>query len=109
MRRTQIEAIASKGIGLNEDELKSFRNADLVMEVTDRSGKMHYIAVEVSYTVNRYDAERAIRNAGFLKDLTEREAHAAVAGIDIMPDAEQLVRASNVYWYEIPPREIRPS
>ena len=109
LRRTQIEAIASKGIGLDEDELKSFRNADLVMEVTDLNGKMHYIAVEVSYTVNKYDAERAIRNAGFLKDLTERESHAAVAGIDIMPDAEQLVRASNTHWYEIPPREIRPA
>ncbi len=109
LRRTQIEAIANKCIGPSEDELKSFRNADLVMEVTDLNGKLHYIAVEVSYTVNKYDAERAIRNAGFLQDATKRESHAAVAGIDIMPDAEQLVRASNAYWYEIPPREIQPA
>ena len=110
LRRTQIEAIANKCIGLGgDDELKSFRNADLVMEVTDLNGKLHYIAVEVSYTVNKYDAERAIRNAGFLKDATKRESHAAVAGIDILPDAEELVRASNTHWYEIPPREIQPA
>jgi hypothetical protein len=110
LRRTEIEAIANKGPHLDAAELMSFRNADLIMEVRGQDPRTAiYIAVEVSYTVAKYDADRAIRNAGFLKDLTNREAHPAIAGVAILTDAKQQVDDGEVSWYEIPLRDLQPA
>jgi hypothetical protein len=110
LRRTEIEAIANKGPHLDAAELMSFRNADLIMEVRGQDPRTAiYIAVEVSYTVAKYDADRAIRNAGFLKDLTNREAHPAIAGVAILTDARRQVDDGEVSWYEIPLRDLQPA
>ena len=51
------------GNTLPRDVGRSFRNADLVIEATDRTDT-RYIAMEVSFTADRRDCDRAIRNAG---------------------------------------------
>ena len=110
LRRTEIEAIPNNGPHLDLAQLMSFRNADLIMEVRGQDPRMViYIAVEVSYTVAKYDADRAIRNARFLKDLTNREAHAAIAGVAILTDARRQVDDGEVSWYEIPLRDLQPA
>ena len=108
LSRRQIETIADKGTEFDPGELMSFRHADVIMEATDHEGGSHYIAVEVSYTVGENDVRRAIRNAKFLRALTEHNAHAAVAGVDIVPVAKKSVDAGDVHWYRIPPRDIQP-
>ena len=50
--------------------LRSFRNADLVMEAVDESGADCCVAVEVSYTADGRDTTRAVRNAGLLARLS---------------------------------------
>ena len=68
-------------VDLETGELRSFRLADLVIEAADGDETTHYIAMEVSYTADRRDTGRAIRNAGFLTRFTGRPAHPAVASI----------------------------
>ena len=52
--------------GLSANVLMSFRRADLVMEAADSADATCYVAVEVSYTANGRDTQRAVRNAEFL-------------------------------------------
>ena len=60
---------------ISKDDLRSFLRADIVLRATDSAGAdpaaaapagtERYVAVEVSYTVNHRDTERARRNARF--------------------------------------------
>ena len=55
-------------------DLRSFRRADLIMEVTDGEGDTCYVAVEISFTANGRDTTRAVRNAGFLSKFTGKRS-----------------------------------
>ena len=99
----------AKGNGVADNEAESFAKADLVMIAQDANNQPGYIAVEVSFTVDGKDVRRAVRNADYLQKYTGIRAHAAVAGVDILPDAERQVDAGKVHWYEIPKREIQPT
>ena len=59
---------------------RSFRNADLVVEATDGTGT-RYIAMEVSFTADLRDCDRAVRNAGLITRFTGKPAQAAVASV----------------------------
>ena len=52
------------------DELRSFREADLVIEARDEEGNTQYLAAEVSFTGAIRDTERALRNAELLTRIT---------------------------------------
>ena len=94
---------------LSFGERQSFRRADLVMEVTADDETIHYIALEVSYTADERDTNRALRNAGLLTRFTGRPAHAAVASVRNVYEIQHLLDSGQVYWYELddraPPRE----
>ena len=79
----------------------SFRRADLVMEAVDSSGETCYVAVEVSFTANGRDTERAIRNAAFLTRFTGRPAYAAVAGVNRDRRIEERIAAGEVFWHQL--------
>ena len=79
----------------------SFRRADLVMEAVDSSGETCYVAVEVSFTANGRDTERAIRNAAFLTRFTGRPAYAAVAGVNQDHRIEERIAAGEVFWHQL--------
>ncbi len=66
--------------GLDAAALRSFREADLVVMATDGPDIM-YIAVEVSFTANKSDADRAQRNAELLTRFTGCQAKAAIASV----------------------------
>ena len=95
-------------VDLETGELRSFRLADLVIEAADRDETIHYIAMEVSYTADRRDTGRAIRNAGFLTRFTGRPAHPAVASIRNDRGIQDLIDSGQVYWYELEDRTPRP-
>ncbi len=71
----------ARGVGKPEGDVKSFREADLVLLARDDSGHPTYIAVEASYTVSGRDIRRARRNAEYLQELTGLSAKGAVAGV----------------------------
>ncbi len=86
---------------LPEGERRSFYNADLVVKVEAKDGATHYIAVEASYTADRRDTDRALRNAELLHRFTGCPAHAAVASLRNDRDIDSLIRKDKVYWYQM--------
>ena len=94
--------------GIAPQAIDSFVDADLVMEATDGDGQTVYIAVEISYTANRRDTGRAMRNAEFLTRFTGQPARAAVASIRNDPEIADLIGGGQVYWHEIRDRDLEP-
>lgn len=86
--------------------MRSFREADLVIEAHHGSDKM-YVAVEISFTADKRDTDRAIRNAGFLHRFTGYEAHSVVASVQNDHDVAQQVEQGLVHWYKIDQSTLR--
>ena len=83
--------------------IRSFRNADLVMETADESGEVCYAAVEVSYTADGRDTIRAVRNAGILTRLTGKPARAAVAGFRLDNEILDATDSAEIFWHQLDP------
>ena len=84
----------------------SFRQADLVMEATNQAGETCYVAVEISYTVDDRDADRAIRNAAFLTRFTGCPAHPVVAGVHQDKRIESRIESGEVFWHQLEARDL---
>ena len=95
----------ARGEAANEAE--SFRNADMVMNVRDADGHPGYVALEASFTVNRNDVRRAVRNADYLHQYTGLPCYAAVAGVQVLPDAQTEVDDGKALLYRIRARELQ--
>ena len=85
------------------NQLRSFWNADLVMEVSDGSNT-HYIAVEASYTADKRDTDRAQRNARFLEEFTGQTARAVLVSVRNDHYVSSQVESGAVYWYQLEDR-----
>ena len=96
----------ARAIGKPEDDVKSFREADIVLLVRDGVGYPAYIAIEASFTVASRDIRRARRNAEYLQELTGLPAKGAVAGVEIAPGREQNTISDGVHYYHIPARHL---
>lgn len=88
------------------NELESFRRADLIMEATDEAGASSYIAVEISFTVNGRDTDRAIRNAAFLTKWTRRPARAVVAGFRRDDRIQGRIESGDVSWHQLDAEDL---
>ena len=95
------------GNTLPRDVGRSFRNADLVIEATDGTGT-RYIAMEVSFTADLRDCDRAIRNARLIESFTGKAAQAAVASVRNDRDAAEAVESGAVYWHPLEDRTPSP-
>ena len=93
--------------GVASNEVESFRNADMVMLVQDANNKPGYVAVEASFTVDGNDVRRATRNADYLHQYTGMPSYAVVAGVDVLPEAQQQVDQGKVSLYRIAKRDIQ--
>ena len=91
---------------LARGDLLSFHRADLVMRAADYDGRIHYIAVEASFTVNGRDSRRALRNAEYIARFTGLPALSAVAGVRSDYDIPPLVETGRLHWYEIPSEDV---
>ena len=88
-------------IDISESDLRGFRRADLIMEVTDGDGETCYVAVEISFTANGRDTTRAVRNAEFLTRFTGKRSQAAVAGLRRDDRIEDSIESGEVFWYQL--------
>ena len=86
--------------------MRRFRRADLFVETTDAQGETCYVAVEVSYTADERDTDRAITFAGYLNRFTQRNAYPAVASLRMDNRIEWLVESGTVFWYEMIPEDL---
>ncbi len=93
--------------GIDPSTLRSFREADLVVEATDGPDTV-YIAVEVSFTANHRDVDRAQRNAEFLERFTGRRARAAIASVKNDDYVDEQVDKNLVHWHRIERRSLEP-
>lgn len=86
--------------GIDTGVLRSFRRADLVVEVADADARC-YLAVEISFTVDSRDTRRAIRNARLLNRFTGNRSHPVVAGVRKDRAVDSQLKAGEVYWFEL--------
>ncbi len=107
LRRSDLTRLVrfSDIFGIEPSDLQSFRLADLIMEATDQAGETCYIAVEISFTVDERDTDRAIRNSAFLTRFTGQPSYPAVSGIYRDNRIDALTESGEVFWYQLP-REI---
>ncbi len=91
--------------GITRGDLRSFHIADLVIEANDDKGDVHYIAIEVSFTADHRDTDRAIRNARLLTRFTGHPAHAAIGSVRNDREIQDVIDRRQVYWYELEERD----
>ena len=91
---------------ISAGDLRSFRRADLIMEVTDGEGETCYVAVEISFTANGRDTTRAVRNAGFLTAFTGKRSVAAVAGLRRDDRIDESIESGEVFWHQLDPSDL---
>ena len=95
------------GNALPRDVGRSIRKADLVIEATDRT-YARYIAMEVSFTADRRDCDRAIQNAGLITRFTGKPAQAAIASVRNDRETAEAVESGDVYWHQLEERTPSP-
>lgn len=84
---------------LPQSDLISFTRADLALEVVDAQSRPQFIAVEISYTADRRDTDRARRNADYLTRLTGQPAAVASARND--RGIQGLIDDGAVWWRQL--------
>ncbi len=94
--------------GTPRDNLRSFYNADVIIEATQADATACYIAVEASYTADHRDADRALRNADFLTRFTGIPAYPAIVSVRNDRELEPGVLQGNVFWFPIPDQFWEP-
>ncbi|MCY3711269.1 MAG: hypothetical protein OXG26_20465 [Caldilineaceae bacterium] len=91
---------------ISTGDLRSFRRADLILEAANTDGETCYVAVEVSFTANGRDTDRAIRNAEFLKRFTGKRSIAAVAGLYKDNRIDEALKSGSVFWHQLDPERL---
>ncbi len=87
---------------------QSFYRADPVLEARDGEGIPCHVAVEASYTADRRDSDRALRNAQFLQRGTGHPAQAVVASLRNDRDVQVLVDQGAVHWHRLTEKDLAP-
>lgn len=107
--RAELRTMAASALAreLPANDRRSFRRADLIIEVETADGPRGYIAVEVSYTADARDTTRAIRNAGYLTRFTGQQAYAAVAASRRDNRVDHIFEQGQAFWYELEPDSLQ--
>ena len=100
--------VRNSGVATQIDfgQRRSFYAADLVIEGIDDAGNTHYVAAEASFTADRRDTDRALRNAEFLTRFTGHPAHPIVASIANDRAVQELVDQRTIRWFQLDEREL---
>ena len=94
--------------GIDKGHRISFYRADLMLQAVDADGATHYVAVEASYTADRRDTDRALRNADYLQRCTGCPAHAVIASIKNDREVQPLVEDGTVHWHQLTREDLNP-
>ena len=97
---------ADTGGDVSKHDLRSFRRADMVLRAADAAGTECYLAVEVSYTANGRDTERAVRNAQLLTRFTGLRASAVVVSLRLDNRIRPAVDSGEVAWYQLDAEDL---
>lgn len=86
---------------LPQNDLISFTRADLVLEISNQDGNNQFIAVEISYTADQRDTDRARRNADYITRFTGQPASAAIASARNDQNIQSLIDEGTIWWYPL--------
>ena len=100
-------ALTREGLRERRDQLRSFRRADLIIETRDGAATK-YVAIEISFTADHRETDRAERNAELLTEFTGAAAVPAVASVRNDKYVERQVETGRVYWHPLEDRTPRP-
>ena len=103
MEQLGLQAIA--GGLLPRSEWRSFMEADLVIETTDGASPC-YLAVEVSYTADHRDVDRARRNASIISELKGCPARPVVASVRNVDEVDEDIQSGFMNWYQITQQQM---
>ncbi len=123
LERNDVVAIADEAVregratGISRDNMRRFRRTDLVIEATDYDDTVHYVIVEISYTADSRDTDRAIRHAEYITRFTGVPAYAAISSVyidnrigDILtedsPKPLGVNQKTKVFWSRSPELEL---
>ena len=81
-------------------DFESFAKADIIF-AAGRNGEECYVPVEVSFTADRRDTGRAIRNAGFITQATGAPALPVVASVNIDHRILDEIKTGKVYYHNV--------
>ena len=109
LTRAELVRMATQAArtGTSRDSLKSFYNADVIIEATHDDATC-YIAVEASYTGDHRDTDRALWNAEFLARFTGKPAYPAIASVRNDRELDPGLLQGNVFWFPIPDQFWEP-
>ena len=99
-------ARALANVEIATGDRRSFRNADLIME-TAHEAETVYVAAEISFTADRRDSDRAVRNARYLAQQKGCKAHAVVISVRIDRELQELVDAGAINWHQLEDRYLQ--
>ena len=110
LERKELVSMANQGIrdGMSKDSLRSFINADVIIEATRADAATCYITVEASYTADHRDADRALRNAGYMTQFTGLPAQPCIVSVQNVRELGPEILQGNVFWYPIPDQFWEP-
>ena len=94
--------------GVTDGDLQSFYRADLIASALDADDTETYLAIEASFTADKRDTRRAIRNANLLRELTGQPAHAVIAARHVDNEIQDEIRSGAIHWYEVDENEFTP-
>ena len=93
---------------IDQSALQSFRDSDLIINARHSDGQLCYIAVEVSYTVDHSDIDRAIAHAEIITQLTGAPAFPVVSGVRAAAVAEARLDSDAIHWHQLPRKALDP-
>ena len=101
------KALSRESLLERRDQFRSFRRADLIIETKDGAATK-YVAIEISFTADHRETDRAARNAELLTEFTGAPAVPAVASARNDKYVERTVELGNIYWHPLEDRTPRP-
>lgn len=108
LHRRDLVAMLGRATDIPMGHRQSFYRADLMLQAVDADGTTHYVATEASYTADRRDTDRALRNAEFLKRCTGCPAHAVISSVKNDHEVQSLVDEGAVRWYQLMDKDLNP-
>ena len=106
--RRELIDLVRQDTDISPGDRQSFIRADLMLQGEAADGTTHYVAAEASYTADRRNTDRALRNAEFLTRLTGCPAHAVISSLKNDRAVQSLVDDGTVHWFQLTNKDLDP-
>ena len=106
--RSELRAMVgpSNASDIPRNHRHSFIEADAIIEATDASGEIQYVAMEASFTADERDTARAVRNAAYLTRFTGRTGHAVIVSHRIDNRIADAIESGKVRWCRLDAEDL---